>query len=274
MSAPTGIRSGVGFRNCVVFPLTAAGLPEPGAAAAAAYEGIHVSGAKVLTINEPEPRRISHIGDDTVLTLDFLPPTEAASAELHSGKVNDILDAAIGGMKAFTVGEFAMLGVATDQRGYEPQVGLLAYRQAQDTDPASATFGLRTWDFRLMPKAWLYARDAGYNDQPEDRVYTVTPAYCTAHLWGTAFSTSTEGMLRSQMLRGVSFGKPKLVAWKGDNSRVAFNLPTTAPAVSTDKMTVWVNGTLQTSGLTKTTTSLTFTAAPATNAIVVCFYEA
>lgn len=274
MSAPTGISSGVGFRNCVVFPLNEAGLPEPGTASATAYEGVLVSGAKVLTINEPEPRRISHIGDDTVLTLDFLPPTEAATAELHTGKVNNTLDAAVGGMKKFTVGEAAMLGVATDKRGYEPQVGLLAYRQAQDTDPSSATFGSRTWDFRIMPKAWVYARDSGYSDQPEDRIYTVTPAYCSAHLWGTAFSESTEGMLRSQMLRGLAFGKPKIAVWKGNGTITEFNLPTTAPATATTKMTVWNNGTIVTTNLTKTVTSLTFTTAPVTGNIVVCFYEA
>lgn len=273
MSAPTGIRSGVGFRNAVIFPLTTTGLPEPGAASATAYEGILVSGAKVLTINEPEPRRITHIGDDTVLTLDFLPPTEAATAELHTGKTNDPLDAAVSGVKAFTVGEMSMLGVATDQRGYEPQVGLIGYRQAQDTDPASATYGLRAWDFRIMPKAWLYTRDNGYNDQPEDRVYSVTPAYCSAHLWGTAFSAGTEGMLRSQMLRGVSFGKPKMVAWKTDGTITAFNLPTAHPATATTKMTVWLDGALVSAGITKTVSAVTYAVAPATGKVLVCFYE-
>jgi hypothetical protein len=124
-----------------------------------------------------------------------------------------------------------------------------------------------------MPKAWLYTRDSGYNDQPEDRVYTVTPAYVSSHLWGTAFGTSTEGFVRSQMLRGVSFGKPKIAVWKGDAAILVFNLPTTLPALSTSKMSVFVNGVLTTVGLTKTTTDLTFTPAPAAGAIIVCVYE-
>ena len=72
----------------------------------------------------------------------------------------------------------------------------------------------------------------------------------------------------------MSFGKPKMVAWKGDGTITAFNLPTNAPALATSKMTVWKNGTIVTTGLTKTTTTLTFTTAPAAGDIVVCLYEA
>ena len=38
-------------------------------------------------------------------------------------------------------------------------------------------------------------------------------------------------------------------------------------------MTVWDNGTIQTTGLTKTTAKLTFTAPPTATHDIVCFYE-
>jgi hypothetical protein len=195
MTAPTGILSGVGYRNAVLFALTTAGYPA--ATATTPYEGIRVSGNKVLTLNDPEPRRIFHLGDDSIISIDVLPPQEAITGELHTGKENAILDAAIGNVKVFTVGESTMVGEGTDQRGYEPQMGMLAYRQAQDTDPDSATFGQRSWSWRILPKVQLISRDTGFSDQPEDKTYTVIPAKVGAHLWGTAFSTAVEGFLQA-----------------------------------------------------------------------------
>lgn len=273
MAAPTGTRSGVGFRNCVLFALNAAGLPNATGAAAAVYEGVRITGNKSLTINDPEPRRIFHTGDDSILSVDVLPPNEAMTGELHLGKKSDALDALITGQLAFTVGEAKMFGIGTDKRGDEAQVGLLAYRQAQDTDPESSTFGMRTWDFMIMPKVQLVSRESGFGDQPEDKVYTVIPAKVNTHLWGTAFALGTEGFLTGQIVRGVSWKKPKLVAWKGDGNVTALNFPVEAQAVNTDKISVWVNGVLATTGVTKAVSGLTFATAPATTDLVVAFYE-
>jgi hypothetical protein len=271
MSAPSGIRTGVGFRNAVLFNLTEAGFPA--ASGSEVYEGVRVSGAKTLTINDPEPRRITHTGDDYIVSIDVLPPNEGISGELHTSKVNDIVDALLTGQKVFTAGEMSLFGQGTDKRGYEVQVGLLAYRQAQDTDPESATYGQRMWEIRIMPKVQLISRDSGFTDQPEDRVYTVVPAFVTSHLWGAAFSELSEGFAKGQIVRGVSRGKPKLVAWKGDGVKLEFLFPTDAQALSVSKITAWVNGTPQTTGVTKALTGLTFTAAPATDAIIVALYE-
>jgi len=271
MATPTGIRSGVGFRNAVIFALTAAGLPA--ATAATAYEGLRMSGAKTLTINDPEPRRMPHIGDDSISTIDVLPPIEALTAELHTSKIDDPVEELLTGQKKFSVGEAALFGIATDKRGYENQVGVLAYRQAQDTDPASATFGTRVWEFRIMPRAILYARDTGFTDQVEDHVYTVIPAKSGAHLWGTQFSASVEGFSQAQMVRGVCRGKPKLVAFLADGTEDEFTFPAAAQARSTESIAVWNNGSAVTSGITKAVTGVTFTAAPTAGAVIVIFYE-
>jgi len=269
MTAPTGVSSGVGFRNAVLFELDSSGYPK--ATSTTAYEGKRISGEKTCTINDPDPRRISHIGDDSLVSIDMLPPTEAISGEMHTSKANGIIDAVISGQKLFTVGEASLFGVGTDKRGFEPQVAVLAYRQAQDTDPDSPTFGLRAWDFRIMPKVVLYARENGFADSPEDRIYSLVPMFCTAHLWGTVFSEATEGFARCQMLRGLSWYKPKIVAWKGDNATVEFLFPTAAPAVSVSKVAVWKNGVAVTP--TVAVNKLTFSTAPATGDMIVAYYE-
>lgn len=271
MTAPTGTRSGVGFRNAVIFALNAAGLPD--AIATTAYEGLRITGNKVLTITEPEPRRIPYIGDDGIFGMDVLPPTEALTAELHTGKVNDPVDALISGIKAFTVGEMAMLGVNTDKKGYEPQVGMIAYRQAQDTDPASPTYGLRLWETRIFPKVQIISRESGFADAADDRVYTLVPAYCTANLWGTTFTDLANGFTRTQMIRAVSWGKPKVVAWKADGTEVEFLFPTTAPATAVGKIAVFKNGAVVTTGMTPDLDGITFTAAPTSGDLIVAVYE-
>ncbi len=269
MSAPSKKRSGVGFRNAVIFALNADGLPA--ASSTAAYEGIRAEGAKTLTINDPEYRRISHTGDDRLLQFDVLPALEGMTAELRVGRINDDLDAAVSGLSAFVVGEAnLMLGGVTDQSGFEPTVGLLAYRQALDEG------GNRVWDARIFPRVTIAKREGGFDDNPEERAYTVTPALVTEHLWGTAFAEGVEGAAQGQVIRGVFQYKPKVVAWLGDNAEDTFLFPAAAPAAATAKVTVWIDGVLTTANLTVLTTSITFTTTPAiptTDALIVALYE-
>jgi hypothetical protein len=265
------IRSGVGFRNCVIFGLDANGLPL--ATSTTPYEGLRLSGAKVLTITDPEPRRIPYPGDDGIISIDVLPPNEAITGELHTGKMNDTVDAVLSGQKAFQVGSMTLFGEGTDQRGFEPQVGLLAYRQAQDTDPDSLTFGKRGWEIRFMPRAILVSRDVGFSDQPDDHIYTVIPAKVSSHLWGGAFTLATEGMLQAQIVRAASNNKPKLVAWKADGVLLNFLFPTAAQAVNTSTITVTKNGVPVVAGITKATTGITFSVLPLANDVIVALYE-
>ena len=56
MAAPGVIRSGVGFRHIQIFPLNANGSPN--ASSTTVYEGTRISGARTLTLNDPEPQQI------------------------------------------------------------------------------------------------------------------------------------------------------------------------------------------------------------------------
>jgi hypothetical protein len=271
MTAPNTTRSGVGFRHIKMFSLDDAGYPS--VLVSTAYAGFEVSGAKSLTVTDPEPRQINHMGDDRVFAADLLPPDAPMTAELTVSKTSDAADALISRLISFTVGEAKLFGAGTDQRGNEEQMAVLVYRQTLDTTPGSTTFGKRLWEFRIFPKALLFSRENSFDENPEERVYTVLPQFVNAHLWGTAFVLGTEGFTQAQMLRGVSEYKPAIVAFNGDNTTTDFLFPTTAPAQATAKITVWVNGTVTTTGLTKAVDKLTFTAAPAANAKIVAFYE-
>jgi len=247
----------------------------PASTTTVAYEGHTISGVKALTMNDPAPRQIVHQGDDSVFALDVLPPTEPVTGEMRVGKVNDTVDAILGDENAVTVGEATFFGIGTDKRGDENQVVMLAYRQTLDTDPSSAYFGSRRWESRLFPKAILVSRDGSFDENPEERIYTVTPQFVTKYPWGVTFAAGTEGYTRAQVLRGMTEYKPKLVAFNGDGSATTMALPTTHPAASTAKIAVWVDGTLKalTTDYTVLTTAVTFVTAPTTDANVVVFYE-
>lgn len=301
MSAPSKVRSTAGFRSLVLFELNSAGYPigsltlqsstpytvsgsaisgstvavpvGTAVSGSVGYYGIKHSGAKVLTINDPVPRVLPHIGDDKVLSLQILPSLEPANGELRIDKTNDIIDAIAGNVKQFQVGEANLLGGITDQRGFENTVGAIAYSFAQDTDPESTAFGATVWDFRIFPKATVFQRDTGYGQEVNERMYSFTPMYVRAHLWGAAFSIATEGFTQAQIIRGVSQYKPMFVSFLGDGAAVGFPFDSAVPAASADKIAVWKNGVLLSSGISKSVRGVSFAVAPSANDVISVFYE-
>lgn len=270
MTAPNVIRSGVGFRDCQIFDLNTDGLPNA-TSPTTAYEGVQISGVKRLEINDPEPQLISHQGDDRIFAVDSLPPTEPLTGNLVTGKVNDTLDAVLTGQTNYTVGEAKLFGVQTDQRGNEEQVGIIAYRQTLDTTPGAQQ--IRRWEWRIIPVCLVIPRENTYDQNPEERPYTLRPQIAAKHLWGETFTITDGGFEEAQMIRGISEYKPKLLAWKADNTETDFTLSPAVADDNTDKITVFVDGVEQTSGVTIATNSVQFTTAPTTDAIVCVFYE-
>lgn len=273
MATPSPISSGVGFRHAQVLLLDANGNIQA-TSTNTAYTGITIQGAKSLTINDPESRQIVHTGDDNVFALDSLPSQEPMSGELRSGKQSDTLDAALTGVNAATVGESSLFPLGTNQRGNENQVAIIAYRQALDTDDASVTYGKRLWQIRLFPKCQLLPRESGFDENPEDRSYTIRPQFVTSYPWGIALQDSVEGATRAQGFRGVAEFKPKIAAYQTNNTVTQFTLPVAAQSVNKIKVyQVTTQGTGSVSTPTTSTTStISYTTAPTTGTLIV-WYE-
>lgn len=272
MAAPNKISSGVGFRHAQVLLLDANGIIYT--TGTQAYEGLRISGAKALVINDPEPQQIQHMGDDTIFAVDSLPPTESITGELRAGKQSETLDAMLSDVNAVQIGESVLYPIGTDRRGDENQVALLAYRQAVDTDPSSTTYGKRVWQLRLFPRCYVIPRESGFEDTPEDRSYSIRPQFINQYPWGIQLATATENTLRAQGFRGVAEYKPKIVAFVADGTETSFTLPVSAANVS--KIKTWIV-TTQGTGAVNTadtigTTAITFTTAPTTGSLVV-WYE-
>lgn len=269
MTATSGKQLAVGLRRAVIFALDSNGYPA--ASGTTVYEGIEVVGPKAFNLTVPDARKITHPGNDRVLALDYLPPTEGVSGELRVGSNDMVAKAAISAVKTFTVAEATLMPWGTDQQGSEIDAALLLFQQSLDTD-----LKVRRWKFYLIPKARLIPAPASMDENPAEDRYSVAPNPTTKHLWGTALVSGTEGATEMALAEGMAEGKPNIIAFKGDAAAVAFTLPTGKPATATTKMKIWNNGTVQTvgSGLASlTVTTVTFTAAPASGDIVVVYYE-
>ncbi len=266
MSTPSGKFLAVGARSAVVFALNANGRPD--ASSPTPYEGLDFSGPKAFSLTVPEPRRIVHTGADRVLAVDFLPATEPATGELRVPHDNHEIDALLTATNAYAVAEAAFMSEGTDKQGFEPQVGLLLYQQALDMDS-----GLRRWRGFVIPKARCIPMTPGMEENPVDVRYALAMTPVTQHLWGAALSVGTEGVTEAQFFRFITEYKPKVVAFKGDGATTDFLFPSDAPAVNVDKIAAWQNGTDVTSGITKATTGITFSVAPADGDDIVVWYE-
>jgi hypothetical protein len=275
MTAVTGEMLPVGTKHVRIYALTAAGLPNA-TSNTTAYEGVHAEGARAFSVTDPGPRRVSHYGDDHVLDVDSLPPTEGLSAELRTAKVDYPVDAILSGISTATVGEAKERPFGTDKEGEEAQVGVMLYQQALDAS-SGATKGERRYGVAIFPKALLRRSPRGMGESTEETVYQVTPQVVRQRIWGDTLESATDGYGQAQMFEYMTEDKPHVVAWQqdGTGSTTEFPFPSDKPATATGKVhVVTVDGTV-TVPTTTLTTAIQFSAtdAPTTSAIIVAFYE-
>lgn len=266
MPTVSGKQFGVGARYCCLYQLNESGSPAA-TSETTAYAGSQLVGLKAFDLTIPEPTKITHMGDDRPLQIDYLPPTEAASGEIRVGRDDQEILALVQGISRVVIGESSLIGLATSEMGNEPQVGLLMYQQSLDEA------GVRNWRWFLIPRATLYAAPGGFSETAAEHRFTVSPAVVSKHLWETAFSLTTEGFVEAQILSGQSRYRPAIAAWLAATGSTSFALPVDSPAANTTKMVVWVDGVEQTVGVTLGTTQIVFQTAPGNLKRVFTFYE-
>lgn len=268
MTAVTPKNFAVGARRVVFFALNSNG--SPAATNTSPYNGVQMVGVQDVNLTIPAPQKITHLGDDRPLAIDYLPAKEAMSGEMTLSQEDQSIYALMTGTNAVVTGEASLVGLKTSQQGNEPQVGMITIQQALDAS------GARNWRWFLMPKVILYPAPGSMNDKGAVHKWTISPAIVTNHLWETAFDSATEGFLSAQGLIGQSAYIPNLVAWLAATATTQFAMPANEPAINTAKMVVTINGAAPGTAVgtvTKATTQITFQTAPGNLARVVCFYE-
>jgi len=268
MTEVSGEMYAVGARRAILFELDAEGYPAAIAPATTPYEGIELLGIKSFDLNIPAVRKIVHSGNDRVLAHDFLPALEGAGGTLTVAGRSLALDAMIAGINVVTLGESQFIPQDTDQQGSEPDVALFIAQQAKD-----ATSRSRRYRYQIVPKCVVSAAPPGMNENPAESKYEIAISPTTKHLWGLEFTIADDGCLEAGVIEGMAENRPNIVAWLADASEDEFLFPVAKPAVSVDKIhATYVNGVLTVPD-TIAVDSLSFTAPPADDAIIVCFYE-
>jgi hypothetical protein len=271
MSVPNVINSGAGLRQVKIFALDTNGIPT---GTTSGYVGIEIEGARVMGLTEPAPRKVEHQGDDSIEALDILPAVTGMSGTLTVAKTNRTVDSALQGITAQTIGEAVAYPFATDLKGSENQVMVMAYFQSQDTGDASANRGKRTWQAKIFPIAWVIPMENPTVELGHERTYEITPNIVTKYPWGVSLSTAAEGAKIMQGFEMVSEKKPYMAFFTATSLTTSFTLP--KAAYTTAKIKAYtVNSTGVGTALsitTATTTSVAFTTAPTTGTLAL-WYE-
>jgi len=275
--ASSGNQLPVGLRYVTAYSLLASGLPQAGAVPATAYQGVEFEGPKAFSLNVPEARKITHVGEDRPLAIDYLPPTDAMDGELQVSPSEFNVVALLGATVMATAAEKTFVPMATSKQGFEPQIGLLMYQQSLDV-----TLGTRTWRSFIIPSARCVYMPAGMGQDAQDTRYKVAPAVVTKHIWGTSLATGTEGATSMQIAEIHTTARPNIVAWlsAGGGGTTTFTFPTAKPnlfATRPNSIVVWSDGVLYAIGggagqVQPSATELVFGTALVSKTVV-CFYE-
>ena len=245
--AQTQIASGAGLRNIRAWLTDSDGYPSSGTALGTdGYAGFLIDGAKSFTSNVPDSQFVTHTGNDQAFAQDVLPPTELENASLTTGKTNLSADAILSDTLVEEIGgDLVMGGMSTNKQGCEPQVILMGWRQALDTDPNSTNFGQRRYITNMYPSARTIPQ-AGNTEEGGDDVnnYNVAPTVVTQTPWGVSFSEVTNGFTRGQRLRFISDNPLMVEGFDTDGIETTFSLDF-AP-ISVAKTHVWFYGSPQT----------------------------
>jgi len=276
MTAPSTKYVGAGYRHGQILILASDGYPIAATPTkTSVYEGLPLERGRELTINFPEPRTVAHRGDDVIFAIQMLPPDTAITAALRTGVEDLALEQALTGNKVVQVGEINLINVATNLAGFEYQTAIIAQQPGQPAGKGASDAGVAGWNQIIFPKAWLIPRTGGMSEanNPFEKNYAVIPTMSSRYPWGKALSANDDGCLSAFFQKGNSQFPMWWANFKGDGSTTQFSFSANYQAVSTSKMAVYVNGTLQTSGITKATDKITFTAAPADDANIAVIYE-
>lgn len=266
MTATSGNQLAVGARKGWIFELDTNGYPA--APDTSPYEGIEMLGIKAVDLNIPDPRVISHGGNDRNLANDFLPSMEAVTGEARIANLGMPLNAKISNVKQFTIAEAAAMLWATDQQGNEIDIAMHVWHQSLDFTGKN-----RRWRSIVAPKVRGVPILSGLSENAAEQRIRIVSNPTNKHLWQATISLATEGATEANFLETMTTYHPKLVAWKADGTETEFAFPASALPVADAKLKVWNQGAVVTPTLAVDFTTITFGVAPTEDNIIVAFYE-
>ena len=219
--------TGVGLRAVRVFVRDTDGTPaiQGSPVDGVAYGGEPISGAMALTLNVPDPQRITATGDDKPYFTFQLPPTENPSGELRVSKTNVDAIAILTSTLEFGSVSARRIGFATDKVGEEEAMMLWGSREAIDSEEDSVTFGQRVWQTYFVLNAKVSIRPAAMEYATVGEfVYTLAANPSTLDYFGDQFTELVHGFTRASFLMIVTLYKYWIDVFYGAGAAGAYTL--------------------------------------------------
>jgi len=213
--------TGVGLNRVQIFVRGTDGTPQSqgSPAAGVAYGGERISGANALTLNVPDPQRVTATGDDKAYHTFSLPPTENPSGELRVSKTNMDAIAILTSTQEFGSASQRRIGFATDKVGEEEAIMLWGSRQAIDSEEDSVSFGQRVWQTYFVFNAKASIRPAAMEYATVGEfVYSLAANPSTLDQFGDQFTSTTHGFTRASFTMMVTLYKYWLDVFDGSGA--------------------------------------------------------
>jgi hypothetical protein len=255
---------GFGTRKGIVYELDEYGLPlgsyelndyEVAVPTTDPYTGLEIYGIRSFEVTYPEPRRIPHFNGDRVELVQQFPSLDAPAGTIVVDGNDLNLASVLGNVLKSTVSGMELMPHLSDQQGNEPSVGLLVYQAAKKST------GVIGWHFQFIQSTTMIPRPGPYGDNNYETRYALAPSAVGKHLWGFALDLDVDGTESAGVIDGWGLYPPRITTWISDGieSEYLFDADQ-QPIDNTYAVYKAVNGvvTAVTSGVTKTTTGLTF----------------
>lgn len=267
------VSTGIGLRRVQVFKRDTDGLPyvPDTVSAGEAWAGVRISGALALTLNTPDPQRVTARGDDLAYHTFVLPPTELPTGELRVSKTNLEALALLTSTKMWSSSYVRQVGLATDKQGNEDPVIIWGSQQGVDSEEGSETFGQTLWRTYIILNALPTARPGSQEDSAiSEFAYSITANMSTVDQLGQTFTIDTNGFTKAPYLEVVTIDKFWMDVFKGDGNETQFTLTQAAYVSDNDPIMVAVDGTL--TSFSESNGVITISPAPSDGAKIVVVY--
>lgn len=259
---------GYGTRRGYLYELDAYG--HPAAPDTGPYTGTKIYGIRGFNLTDPPARVISHFDGDKVAQQQTFPPTDPSSGSITIDGADLDLHAIVGNITKRTLAGIEFLPGLHDQRGNEPNVGILVFQAAKDSA------GNTGWHTRIVPRTTAIRQDGSFGDANYETTYNLAPSASDSHLWGEVMTDNADGTQHAGWLEAFSAEPVMVTAFKADGIEDTFVFSTALPPVDTNYEVYWaVGGVVShiTTNITKGTTDLAFDYAPDDEVIIMVLHR-
>lgn len=238
-------------------------------------EAYRLIGANAAEITVNDRTRVSIQGDDTAIAQFTFGPTDLPSFGLTMSAEDFTLANTITGLSNLTLGSAIVNAGVPNEIVPEPLV-IMASRQAQSL--ASATSGDAQWVHKVILNGQISPVNDSYTFQGgASFTHTITATNAKRTAWGQLISSAFTGIVSNSILTITSENRLTFGAFVGNNAATTFAVTQLPVGATYAKAFVESgSGTNSFSAATIssiTTNTVTLSAAPASGAFVIIFFE-